>query len=97
MKKIHHWTHELPEGKRIFSSQVNEIDLKKLRVKNICNELELLEKELIDLEIKLTTEASKQYSEEEIEEALYKYLIEMGGDLFKKMIGIKTENHENNS
>jgi hypothetical protein len=82
MANIHHWTHSLPEGKRIFSTQVEAIDLKKMKVKNVCNELKNLQTEILDAELSLRDNALKQYSDDEIEKALEGYMDQFVSEVF---------------
>lgn len=66
-----HWTQYLPEGKRIFSAEVQRIRLLEEQIENVKAELKLLEREYSIKEYELgQLVIEKGYSGTEIDKAL---------------------------
>lgn len=71
-----HWTQHLSEGKRIFRDDVNEMASKILKIQKLNNEIVLLKKELEEIELHIQVEARKQYTLEEIAQAIQEWGME---------------------
>lgn len=64
-----HWTQNLPEGRRIFSSELDQIEGLLNRQNDLFQQIDKLVGEVCNLDMQIEWEALKQYSKQEIEEA----------------------------
>jgi hypothetical protein len=64
-----HWTQNLPEGKRIFSSELDQIEGLLNRQADLFQQINQLVGEVCSLDMHIEWEVLKQYSQQEIEEA----------------------------
>lgn len=64
-----HWIQNLPEGKRIFSSELDKLESLRNRQTELFDQIYELSKEVFYQEMLIEMEATRHYSKQEIVEA----------------------------